>query len=171
MASDQAINPMAQQLGAQLPLKDIHLPAEISAWPPAPGWWLLAVLIIGLLVLAVRWWKRRQRHPVTLALRELKIIENGDQCSNADQALALSRLLRRTALSLYPREQVASLTGDAWREFLCRESMKKPGGYVEVTELQQAILMPEPQFDQAKTVRWVRRWLKAQRKRRQGVSH
>jgi hypothetical protein len=36
-------------------LRDLQLPAEPLWWPPAPGWWLLAVLTIaGLLVLARR---------------------------------------------------------------------------------------------------------------------
>ncbi|HET9483332.1 MAG TPA: DUF4381 domain-containing protein, partial [Xanthomonadales bacterium] len=43
-------------------LRDIHLPAEPSWWPPAPGWWLLAILVIAALVFLVRfaWRKRRE---------------------------------------------------------------------------------------------------------------
>ncbi|MGH8629975.1 MAG: DUF4381 family protein, partial [Burkholderiales bacterium] len=32
---------------SQLPLRDIHLPAEPGLWPPAPGWGLLALLLMG----------------------------------------------------------------------------------------------------------------------------
>jgi hypothetical protein len=38
---------------------------------------------------------------------------------------ALSALLRRTAISIYPSEQVASLTGQAWLEFLDRPFKEK----------------------------------------------
>ena len=34
-------------------LKDIHLPSPVSFWPPAPGWWILAVLLISSLFF---WW-------------------------------------------------------------------------------------------------------------------
>ena len=31
-------------------LRDIHLPADPAWWPPAPGWWLLALGVLGLLI-------------------------------------------------------------------------------------------------------------------------
>ncbi|MEC7549612.1 MAG: DUF4381 domain-containing protein, partial [Pseudomonadota bacterium] len=34
----------SEELLAQL--ADIHLPAEISFWPPAFGWWILALLLL-----------------------------------------------------------------------------------------------------------------------------
>jgi len=35
-------------------LRDIHLPGEVSAWPPAPGWWILAILSIAFILWIVR---------------------------------------------------------------------------------------------------------------------
>ena len=40
-------------MNPQLQLRDIHLPAEPSWWPPAPGWWLLAILLMARV-----WWAR-----------------------------------------------------------------------------------------------------------------
>lgn len=46
-------------------LADIHLPADVSFWPPAPGWWVLAALLMcGLCLLGLvqfRRWQQRQR--------------------------------------------------------------------------------------------------------------
>ncbi|MEP6880575.1 MAG: DUF4381 domain-containing protein, partial [Dokdonella sp.] len=33
-------------------LRDIHLPADPSWWPPAPGWWILAAILLGVTIWA-----------------------------------------------------------------------------------------------------------------------
>lgn len=108
----------------QIPLRDLHLPAEIGWWPPAPGWWaLIGIAAIGIGWLAYRaflnWRGSRARR---LALKQLKIVtrayaENGDA---AALAVELSELLRRVMLAYAPRAEVAGLTGPRWREFLDR---------------------------------------------------
>ena len=48
---------------------------------------------------------------------------------------ALSALLRRTAISVYPPEQVASLTGQAWLEFLDRPFKEKKFSSIQGQQL------------------------------------
>ncbi|SMF97167.1 protein of unknown function [Methylomagnum ishizawai] len=102
-----------------LPLRDIHLPAAIGWWPPAPGWWLALLAAIGLVALSVwlvlRW---RRVTPIKLARRELDALANAPELAPDEKLRRLSILLRRTALSLYPRQQVAGLTGAAWLDWL-----------------------------------------------------
>ena len=44
----------------QIPLRDLHLPEAIGWWPPAPGWWFLALLALtGLVLLLVKYARRR----------------------------------------------------------------------------------------------------------------
>jgi hypothetical protein len=107
-------------------LHDIVVPGPTPWWPPAPGWYwvmgLLAVLAAVLLWRAiVHWQHNRYRRE---ALAELARIETAAQTAgpgenSADTTLpALAELLKRTALTAYPRAQVAALTGPAWFAFL-----------------------------------------------------
>jgi ABC-type nickel/cobalt efflux system permease component RcnA len=109
------VNPQADPLGD---LRDIHLPPPVSWWPPAPGWWLLLAAVL-LVAGAVFWWLWRHRRERwrRLALRELASLRTQQQHPQ-NTIKDLSILLRRVALSRFPRKQVAALNGDAWLAFL-----------------------------------------------------
>lgn len=99
-------------------LRDIHLPEPVSWWPPAPGWWVvaaLASLLVGLLYLGYRRHRRnRWRRSALAALARLS--EAMPETLPAD----LSVLLRRVAITRFPRREVAGLTGQDWLAFLDR---------------------------------------------------
>lgn len=116
-------------MNGELPLRDIHLPAGVPWWPPAAGWWLLLVLliVIGMAVWAVRHARQRQRLR-RQALDELQRIEQAfaEHANTQQLAGACSVLLRRVAISRYPRQEVAGLTGRAWLDFLNRHGRTRP---------------------------------------------
>lgn len=111
-------------------MADIHLPAEPGFWPLAPGWWVLAALLLALLIYgAYRLQKRLQLHRrYRSALREL------DKCLVALQASAgaegptmeqrlayvndVNSVLRRVALLHFAHDRVAGLSGRAWVAFI-----------------------------------------------------
>lgn len=99
-------------------LRDIHLPAPVSWWPPAPGWWGVLALLLLLGALAYVFYSRRRRNRWRRsALSELE----GLRDAAPEQMLrGLSVLLRRVAISRFPRRDVAALTGEAWLVFLDR---------------------------------------------------
>jgi len=104
-----------------LQLRDIHLPAAAPFWPPAPGWWVLAGVILLLLawVGAVAWRRRRLERARRRILDALAALEADFAREHSSERLAsISLLLRRLALSRFPRERVAGLTGAAWLRFL-----------------------------------------------------
>ena len=110
-------------------LKDIHLPPPVSFWPPAPGWWILALLLISTLFIGGVWLYRKykKRKPKTEALRILKDLQILYQNSQ-DELVSLrnlSNLLRRTALTYYDNDTVASLQGSSWLEFLDKTGKTK----------------------------------------------
>jgi|GEM_PF-491197 len=48
-------NPALEQL------RDIHLPQAVHWWPPAPGWWLVAALVLALIIWLSRYLQSRYR--------------------------------------------------------------------------------------------------------------
>ena len=106
-------------------LNDIIVPPAPSWWPPAAGWYLLAgVTLVLASWLAYRGWKRyRNNRYRREALSELAQIEAGPE---EEVAARLPSLLKRTALQVYPRAQIASLSGEAWIAFLNRQCAADP---------------------------------------------
>lgn len=106
---------------ANLPIRDIHLPASISWWPLAPGWWMLLLVIILLTILSYFLVKHyRQGSMKRLALKSLKKIKASHK-ETADLTTfvrRLSILLRKVCITFYTREATAGLTGKKWLKFL-----------------------------------------------------
>jgi len=105
-------------------LHDIVVPVPAPWWPPAPGWyWVLGFVFILILILAVRGFIRGQHNRYRReALAEFARLEPGLNVIGQRGAalLALSELLKRTALTAFSREAVATLTGARWFDFLDR---------------------------------------------------
>jgi hypothetical protein len=103
-------------------LRDIHLPAPISEFPIAPGWWVLALAALLLLYFTIRWawkfWRSNQYRRV--GVKQLNEIFSQFQYDEDHKRYlsSYSSLLKRIALTVYPREKVASLTGEEWVAFL-----------------------------------------------------
>lgn len=95
-------------------LHDIAVPPPVSWLPQTWGWGLLAaLLLLGFAILLYRWAKRYQRNAYRReALRVLETI------SSKAQAADVAELLKRTALSAWPRTDVAALSGGQWVAFL-----------------------------------------------------
>ena len=103
----------------ELPLRDIHLPPTISWWPPAIGWWILAVLIPLCIFLSYKLYTHITRKTALKSAKQhLKLLRQNQQLTKQEKLMQLSSLMRRIAISLYPRKDVASLTGENWLNFL-----------------------------------------------------
>ena len=104
---------------SELPIKDIHLPDSINWWPPAIGWWILAFLIPISIAFLVWLYKRITRKTAVKAAKKyLEAIKQDTTRDEFQKLCDLSVLVRRTAISHYPRSETACLTGNQWLEFL-----------------------------------------------------
>ena len=147
-------------------LKDIHLPASTPGWQVLlHNWWpafmLLALLLIGLV--GFYWLKRRNLKSRTrnYALNELNLMQDRFQQHNQSQQLLseLNILLRRMAIEYYGREEVASLSGNAWLSFLDKSGQTHDFTSGPGQALAQ-LYQPQPEaFDEQALTETVKQWI------------
>jgi len=115
----------------ELAIQDIQLPAAASGWPPAIGWWLLALLIIGSVIGAAVLLKRYQKkwgyRKAALALLKTEYKQWQHQ-SAEDTALTVKTLqnmlaiLKRTAITAYPDANLSGMYGVQWIQALNQQT-------------------------------------------------
>ena len=107
---------------AGLVLRDIHRVEAPSWWPPAPGWWMVAVALLALLATYALWRRRkRNRQRRIAALFDDSVVQANDAPT---QIAVMSELLRRAARLRSPGAD--KLEGDAWLDFLDAEDTRRP---------------------------------------------
>jgi len=96
-------------------MHDIVPPDAVAWWPPAPGWY--AVLGLILVAAAYAGWRSWSGWCANAyrraALREL---------SGLQETSAIAELLRRVALAIAPRVEIAEKTGTAWVDWVAAQS-------------------------------------------------
>ncbi|QEO58058.1 DUF4381 domain-containing protein [Francisella marina] len=109
-------------------LKDIYLPARVFQWwPLAYGWWLLLGLIvltfiIFLIILHFR--KKRNSYKDSIVNDFRMTIEETQQNKPKEALQNISVYLKRVALQKFPNQEIKTLHGEQWLEFL-DSKMKK----------------------------------------------
>lgn len=143
-------------------LKPLHDPAPISWWPPAPGWWLVLLLVTIVAFLVYRLWKKGA--PQRAALYELKMLESRQQTS-AIKAAELNKLLKRYALVALPGTGAESLSGESWLDYLDQN-----GGTGEFSNGIGRALLTLPYGEKSafpdELMGLARKWIKANRPKR-----
>jgi hypothetical protein len=105
---------MKQTLSNLLQLNPLHLPPTPSWWPPAWGWLALIGSVIAFFLLVVLLVRMRMMKlaPKKAALRIFTLSKDKMTPSDAIE------LVRQAALSYFPRDDIAKLTGHEWYAFL-----------------------------------------------------
>lgn len=147
-------------------IDEIIVPDAVSWWPSAPGWQVLAVvfmilLMIGGMRLAKRWWRNRYRRE---ALRQLDAIQQQAGANGQQLVAMLPHYIKVTALQAYPRHDVASLSGDAWLAFLDAHYSGPPFTKGVGKALLSVAYLPQEQWqlsdrESGQLIKMVRRWI------------
>ena len=132
-------------------LQDIHSAGQPLWWPPAPGWWILAIIL--LLVLAfvlrkiVKWLSVRRRRKAWLRALE-DLIREYDPVQHPHEYLAgLNRLFRAVAVKAFPGTACARLQGEEWVAFIA--SLMPEGSADKMGALASGPYEPLPSFEAA----------------------
>ena len=102
---------------------DIIVADAVGYFPPAPGWYVLGLLVLALLFhFAIQTYAKYKKN---LYRREaLKELESFSEQSQEETVLLLS-LAKRVAIAAYGRETIAKLSSDSWWDFMEEHSKVK----------------------------------------------
>lgn len=133
-------------------LHDLIVPPPAPWWPPAPGWLILLTLIALLLLTSllksfIRWQADRYRREALAKLHDTPLT-------------GLSALVKRVALTVWPREQVADLTGPAWLSFLDRTGSMNLFVTGPGKSLERVAYDPAARTDEKALRRAVKEWIR-----------
>lgn len=115
------MEPNAQLAQALEQLRDAHAPATIEWWPPAIGWWILALLVITFLVFAIRAIIKHRRKTAwrRTALKEYQDLKKRYAASpGTEQLTHIIVLLKRCSATIKNDRRSLSATGEHWQTAL-----------------------------------------------------
>ena len=144
-------------------LRDIHTSPPLPWWPPAPGWWVLA----GILLLVLVWLGRRGMARYRIGQRRKQMLAWVDQLNNSVDAerepqvwlATLNRIFKVVALRAFPDRHCAVLAGQEWVDFLVGE-FDDPEAAGHLAALANGPYDPAPRFDAAELSELTRLWIR-----------
>lgn len=128
-----------------------ELPEPVSLVPSTPGWWILLIVLVGLVARGI--WRRRQRYLRDRyrreALAELSTIRERLGSGKQEVVRELAPLLRATAIAAGGHDRISGLEGDDYVGALAELC---PGeGRLPVDELQSLAYAPLDEVERVDT--------------------
>ena len=143
-------------------LRDIHTAPPVPWWPPAPGWWVLAFLLMVLLV----WIGRRLLARYRIGQRRKQMLGWVDHLNaTIDPQLqpqaylaTLNRIFKLVALRAFPERHCAAMAGQDWVDFLS-DKMSNLQSAESLNVLASGPYDPAPRFDPEIISELTRHWI------------
>lgn len=161
-AQHGSLPPQAQELLEHM--HDIIAPSPVGWWPPAPGWWILTILVLAaLFALIVTLRQRRRREAYRRAA--LTLLQDLQDCPEADLATEANRLLKRIALVAFPGDQLAinQAFGEPWVDWLNRHCRQPVFVGATATALAQGGYQPNASCPRDELLASLSRWIREHR--------
>jgi len=149
------------------PLIDIQLPADVSWWPMAFGWWLLILLVIGVCLSIALYYRRNKKNAYRLEALSLLTKQGHHDIHRINQ------LLKRTAITAYGQSVVASLHGHDWLNFLTKQAPQVNLSMPTKALLAEGLyknLNDLPESTAQDFYRFTQQWIAQHKQPQQGVS-
>lgn len=144
-------------------LRDIHLPEPGGFWPPAPGWWLLALIAIIAVAVLVAWLIQRHQRNRWLRSARQELAQLADQSTRDNHWYReLNSLLKRCARHRYPERRPDALSGEAWQAFLLETGELSSDHLNVLKAMSEAVWQPRPDCDGDAALSLARTWLRRQ---------
>lgn len=144
-------------------LRDIHASPEVPWWPPAPGWWLLAVLLLVALGWLLRrlyaYYRVRQRRKQMLAWVDNLNTSIDPKREPQAYLSTVNRIFKLVALRAFPERSCALMAGQDWADFLT-ENMKNTASSELLNVLASGPYDPAPRFDPDVMSELTRTWIR-----------
>ena len=155
------MNPQDADLLSQL--RDIYAAADASWWPPAPGWWVLAVLV----VVALLFLFRHVFHRLRTHQRRARLIRFVDQVEKDFVSVkaplaylsSLNRVFKIVAMRAFPEQNCAFMQGREWAEFL-QLNLSGAGPADDLVALAEGPYQPVPAFRAETLASMARQWVR-----------
>ncbi|CDT56941.1 DUF4381 domain-containing protein [Vibrio coralliirubri] len=119
-----------------LDLSPVISPDAPTWWPLAWGWWAVTITAIALIALLFFILKRRKSNQQ--AKQEALSYFSNSQSQDGLSPSKAQDIVRQAALSYFPREKIAGLSGDDWFTFLDAQ-LAKPLFVAKQSQWQQAL--------------------------------
>ncbi|MEZ9660576.1 DUF4381 domain-containing protein [Vibrio sp. 10N.261.52.F3] len=119
-----------------LDLSPVIAPDAPTWWPLAWGWWAVTITAITLIALVFFIVKRRKNNQQAKQ-EALSYFSNSQSPDDLSPSKAQD-IVRQAALSYFPREKIAGLSGDDWLTFLDTQ-LAKPLFVAKQSQWQQAL--------------------------------
>lgn len=138
-------------------LNPIIAPPAASWWPLAPGWYVVGItallLLVWLIIATLRGIRRRRVKRAALRALQPNLALN-----------EVNLLIKQACMGYYARNQVAQLSGSAWREFLLRHLSERNAAryYDLLIEVETSAYRPaaEQAVLQQRYYEFAKAWLK-----------